>query len=57
MFQGLEKFESVIVEYAIMLGFAAHSENARQFSFNRKKYFYTDFPKDYQISRDNESIC
>ena len=45
------------VEYAVRLGLALNSKiNQRNF-FDRKNYFYTDLPKGYQITQDNEPIC
>lgn len=53
----LPKLNSKVVEYAVMLGLATQSEIARNFSFARKNYFYTDLPKGYQISQDKEPVC
>ena len=53
----LPKLNSKVVEYAVLLGLATQSGIARNFSFARKNYFYTDLPKGYQISQDKEPVC
>jgi len=45
------------VAYAVRLGLALHAEINRKNYFDRKNYFYTDLPKGYQITQDNQPIC
>lgn len=45
------------VDDAIMAGLAFHCQIRRHFKMDRKKYFYSDLVKGYQISQDNEPIC
>jgi len=53
----LPRLNEKVVEYAIRLGLATHSEIAPSLSFARKNYFYTDLPKGYQISQHENPIC
>ena len=53
----LPRLNEKVVEYAIRLGLAAHSELAPSLSFARKNYFYADLPKGYQISQHEEPVC
>jgi aspartyl-tRNA(Asn)/glutamyl-tRNA(Gln) amidotransferase subunit B len=53
----LPRLNEKVVEYAIRLGLATHSEIASSLSFARKNYFYTDLPKGYQISQHEDPIC
>ncbi len=46
-----------VVEFAVLLGLATHSEIRRNNRFARKNYFYPDLPKGYQISQFEEPIC
>jgi len=46
-----------VVEFAVLLGLATHSEIRRRNRFARKNYFYPDLPKGYQISQFEEPIC
>ncbi len=46
-----------VVEYAVLLGLATHSQIRRNNRFARKNYFYPDLPKGYQISQFEEPIC
>lgn len=45
------------IEYAIMAGLAFDCEIRKEFNMDRKKYFYPDLVKGYQISQDNMPIC
>jgi aspartyl-tRNA(Asn)/glutamyl-tRNA(Gln) amidotransferase subunit B len=53
----LPRLNKKVVEYAIRLGLATHSEIAPALSFARKNYFYSDLPKGYQISQHEDPIC
>lgn len=46
-----------VVEFAVLLGLATHSDIRRNNRFARKNYFYPDLPKGYQISQFEEPIC
>lgn len=46
-----------VVEYAIKMGLACHSDITRFNIFDRKNYFYPDLPKGYQITQDRTPIC
>jgi aspartyl-tRNA(Asn)/glutamyl-tRNA(Gln) amidotransferase subunit B len=46
-----------VVELAIRMGLACHSEISRLTLFDRKNYFYPDLPKGYQITQDRAPIC
>src|SRR5690606_6657530 len=46
-----------VIEYAIKMGLACHSEITRFNIFDRKNYFYPDLPKGYQITQDRTPIC
>ena len=45
------------IEFAIRLGLALGSKINLRSTFDRKNYFYTDLPKGYQITQDNQPIC
>lgn len=45
------------VEFAVRLGLALDSKINQRNYFDRKNYFYTDLPKGYQITQDNEPVC
>lgn len=45
------------VKYAVRLGLALDSAINNRSYFDRKNYFYTDLPKGYQITQDNQPIC
>lgn len=53
----LPKLNKKVVEHAIKMGLACHSEISRWQIFDRKNYFYPDLPKGYQISQYDEPIC
>jgi len=46
-----------VIEFAVRLGLATHSNIARRSLMARKHYFYPDLPKGYQISQYEEPIC
>ncbi|MFZ6010086.1 MAG: Asp-tRNA(Asn)/Glu-tRNA(Gln) amidotransferase subunit GatB [Bacteroidota bacterium] len=46
-----------VVEFAIKMGLACHSEISRLNIFDRKNYFYPDLPKGYQLTQDRTPIC
>src|SRR5665647_200228 len=46
-----------VVEYAIRAGLATNCEITRYNKFDRKNYFYPDFPKAYQVSQLYLPIC
>ena len=45
------------VEYAIMAGFAFDCKIRNEFKMDRKKYFYPDLTKGYQITQEEYPIC
>lgn len=53
----LPRLNKRVVEYAIKMGLACHSEISRFNIFDRKNYFYPDLPKGYQITQDRTPIC
>lgn len=53
----LPKLNRKVVELAIRMGLACHSEIARVMIFDRKNYFYPDLPKGYQLTQDRTPIC
>ena len=53
----LPRLNKRVVEYAIKMGLACHSEITRSNIFDRKNYFYPDLPKGYQITQDRTPIC
>jgi aspartyl-tRNA(Asn)/glutamyl-tRNA(Gln) amidotransferase subunit B len=53
----LPKLNRKVVEYAIKMGLACHSEISRFQIFDRKNYFYPDLPKGYQLTQDRTPIC
>ncbi len=53
----LPKLNKRVVEQAIKMGLACHSEISRNQIFDRKNYFYPDLPKGYQITQDRTPIC
>jgi aspartyl-tRNA(Asn)/glutamyl-tRNA(Gln) amidotransferase subunit B len=46
-----------VVECAVKVGLAAHSDIASTSFFERKHYFYPDLPKGYQISQFEKPLC
>src|SRR6187402_258340 len=53
----LPKLNKKVMEYAIKMGLACHSEISRFNIFDRKNYFYPDLPKGYQLTQDRTPIC
>jgi len=53
----LPRLNKRVVEYAIKMGLACHSQITRLNIFDRKNYFYPDLPKGYQITQDRTPIC
>ncbi len=53
----LPKLNKKVVEHAIKMGIACHSEISRWQIFDRKNYFYPDLPKGYQLTQDRTPIC
>ncbi|MBL7844612.1 MAG: Asp-tRNA(Asn)/Glu-tRNA(Gln) amidotransferase subunit GatB [Cyclobacteriaceae bacterium] len=53
----LPKLNKKVVELAIKMGLACHSQIARFMIFDRKNYFYPDLPKGYQLTQDRTPIC
>ena len=53
----LPKLNKKVVEYAIKMGLACHSDISRFNIFDRKNYFYPDLPKGYQLTQDRTPIC
>lgn len=46
-----------VIQSAILIGLATHSEIAKISEFARKHYFYPDLPKGYQTTQDDKPIC
>jgi aspartyl-tRNA(Asn)/glutamyl-tRNA(Gln) amidotransferase subunit B len=53
----LPRLNKRVVEYAIKMGLACHSNISRFNIFDRKNYFYPDLPKGYQLTQDRTPIC
>lgn len=53
----LPRSNKKVVEYAIKMGIACHSEIREWNEYARKNYFYADLPKGYQITQDTTPIC
>src|SRR6478609_10379573 len=53
----LPKLNKKVMEYAIKMGLACHSEISRFNIFDRKNYFYPDLPKGYQLTQDRTPVC
>ncbi|MEZ4974509.1 MAG: Asp-tRNA(Asn)/Glu-tRNA(Gln) amidotransferase subunit GatB [Cyclobacteriaceae bacterium] len=53
----LPKLNKRVVEHAIKMGLACHSDISRYQIFDRKNYFYPDLPKGYQLTQDRTPIC
>jgi len=53
----LPKLNKKVLEYAIKMGLACHSDITRKNIFCRKNYFYPDLPKGYQLTQDKTPIC
>lgn len=53
----LPRSNKKVVEYAIKMGLACHSEITRYNIYDRKNYFYPDLPKGYQLTQDKTPIC
>src|SRR3984957_20080559 len=53
----LPRLNRTAVEYAVRMGLACNSEIERHNYFARKKYFYPDLTKAYQISQHTTPVC
>jgi aspartyl-tRNA(Asn)/glutamyl-tRNA(Gln) amidotransferase subunit B len=53
----LPRSNKKVVEYAIKMGLACHSNITRYNFYDRKNYFYPDLPKGYQLTQDKTPIC
>ena len=53
----LPRINKHAVELAVLAGFAFDCSIRRSFQMDRKKYFYPDLTKGFQISQDEEPIC
>jgi aspartyl-tRNA(Asn)/glutamyl-tRNA(Gln) amidotransferase subunit B len=53
----LPKLNKRVMEFAIRMGLACHSDISRFNIFDRKNYFYPDLPKGYQLTQDRTPIC
>ena len=53
----LPKSNNKVIEYAVKMGIACHSEIRKWNEYARKNYFYADLPKGYQITQDTTPIC
>lgn len=53
----LPRSNKKVIEYAIKMGIACHSEIREWNEYARKNYFYADLPKGYQITQDTTPIC
>lgn len=48
---------SRVIEFAVRLGLATHSNIRPENHYARKNYFYADLPKGYQITQHTTPIC
>jgi len=53
----LPRVNKKVVEMAVKMGLATHSDITRYNVYARKNYFYPDLPKGYQITQDKTPIC
>lgn len=53
----LPRINKTAIEYAIMAGLAFNSEISMDMKMDRKKYFYPDLVKGYQITQERTPIC
>ena len=53
----LPRVNAKVIEYAVKMGIACHSEIREWNEYARKNYFYADLPKGYQITQDTTPIC
>ena len=53
----LPRSNNKVIEYAVKMGIACHSEIREWNEYARKNYFYADLPKGYQITQDTKPIC
>lgn len=53
----LPRINAKVIEYAVKMGIACHSEIREWNEYARKNYFYADLPKGYQITQDTTPIC
>lgn len=53
----LPRMNGKVIEFAIKMGLACHSEIVKENYFARKNYFYPDLPKGYQLSQHTTPIC
>lgn len=53
----LPRMNKEAVEYALLAGHAFHCDIHPEFKMDRKKYFYPDLAKGYQITQEDEPIC
>ena len=53
----LPRINAKVIEYAVKMGIACHSDIREWNEFARKNYFYADLPKGYQITQDTTPIC
>ena len=53
----LPRSNDKVIEYAVKMGIACHSEIREWNEYARKNYFYADLPKGYQITQDTTPIC
>lgn len=53
----LPRSNAKVIEYAVKIGIACHSEIREWNEYARKNYFYADLPKGYQITQDTTPIC
>ena len=53
----LPRFNNKVIQHAVRMGLACHSNISKKMHFDRKNYFYPDLPKGYQITQDRTPIC
>ncbi|MBX2945550.1 MAG: Asp-tRNA(Asn)/Glu-tRNA(Gln) amidotransferase subunit GatB [Cyclobacteriaceae bacterium] len=53
----LPRLNRKVVELAVRMGLACHSQITQFMIFDRKNYFYPDLPKGYQLTQDRTPIC
>lgn len=53
----LPRINKAVVESALKMGLACHSDITEYNIYDRKNYFYPDLPKGYQITQDKTPVC
>ena len=53
----LPKLNKKVIELAVKMGLACHSDITKDQIFDRKNYFYPDLSKGYQITQERTPLC